>query len=100
MKITYYALPETAVTIDGVIAMMVIGLPHVRPENYKKLCTSAKLAVIASRKRRGDITKVAERTNFSTPYVSQVLNKNRSSNPKIVNAAYDIARGRQKNSQK
>jgi hypothetical protein len=78
---------------------MIFGVPHNRPATYNKLNTGAKRAVIASRKRIGDVTKVAKKTGFSVPYVSQVLNM-QYNNSRIVNAAYDIARGRKKNSEK
>jgi hypothetical protein len=96
MKYSFYRVPGT---------VLLFGLPHDRPQRYKKLKPGAKLAVITSRKRRGDVTKVAQRVtspsgyHYSKSYVSKVLNSQRS-NSLIVNAAYDIARGRQKNSQK
>lgn len=66
--------------------------------NSKRLSTFEKLNVIATRKRRGDVTKVANRTGYSVSYVSEVLNY-QYSNDAIVNAAYDIARKRkQRNS--
>jgi hypothetical protein len=86
MKYTFYLMGTT-----------VIGLPHNRPSSYRTLSIGAKRAVIASRKRLGDVTKVANLTGFSVPYVSQVLNA-QYTNKVIVNAAYDMTRGRTKNS--
>jgi hypothetical protein len=67
--------------------------------NYsRRLSAGEKLNVIATRKRRGDVTKVALRTGYSVSYVSEVLNF-QYNNDAIVNAAYDIARKRkQRNS--
>jgi hypothetical protein len=67
-----------------------------RPASYAKLSQIAKVASINSRRRTGDVTKVADRTGFSTSYVSDVLNGNYS-NERIVNAAYDMSRGRKQN---
>jgi hypothetical protein len=67
-----------------------------RPFSYKKISMMAKIAVINSRRRTGDVTKVAGRTGFSTSYVSDVLNGHYT-NERIINAAYDMTRGRVQN---
>jgi len=67
-----------------------------RPASYKKISLTAKLACINSRRRNGDVTKVADRTGFSTSYVSDVLNGHYM-NERIINAAYDMSRGRVQN---
>jgi DNA-binding IscR family transcriptional regulator len=63
---------------------------------YRKLPITAKIAVINSRKRMGDVTKVAERTGFSPNFVSEVLN-GLYRNDRIVNKAFDMTRGRKTN---
>lgn len=63
---------------------------------YRKLPITAKIAVINSRKRMGDVAKVAERTGFSPNFVSEVLN-GLHQNPRIVNRAFDMTRGRKSN---
>jgi hypothetical protein len=65
---------------------------------YRKLPYTAKLAVINSRLRQGDVVKVAERTGFSPNYTSEVIG-GLYTNTKIVNKAFDMTRGRIKNSQ-
>ena len=67
-----------------------------RPASYKKITMLAKVASINSRRRTGDVTKVADRTGFSTSYVSDVLNGHYF-NERIINAAYDMSRGRVQN---
>ena len=57
---------------------------------------SAKIAVINSRKRIGDVTKVAGITGFSTNFVSEVLN-GLYRNDRIVNKAFNMTRGRKTN---
>ena len=63
---------------------------------YRKLPITAKIAVINSRKRIGDVAKVAERTGFSPNFVSEVLN-GLHRNDRIVNRAFDMTRGRKSN---
>lgn len=65
---------------------------------YRKLPYTAKLAVINSRLRQGDVVKVAARTGFSPNYTSEVIG-GLYTNTKIVNKAFDMTRGRIKNSQ-
>jgi hypothetical protein len=50
---------------------------------YRKLPITAKIAVINSRKRIGDVTKVAENGLYR--------------NDKIINKAFDMTRGRKTN---
>lgn len=61
--------------------------------SYKKLSIPQKLEIITSRKRRGDIQKVASKLNYTSNYVSGVI-AGRRKDSKVVNKAYDIARGR------
>jgi hypothetical protein len=65
---------------------------------YRKLPYTAKLAVINSRLRSGDVTNVANRTGFSTSFTSEVIG-GIYRNDRIVNRAYDMTRGRIKNTQ-
>lgn len=67
-----------------------------RPSTYQKLSYMQKLANFSQRKRVGDVTTVADETGYSTTHVSDVLN-GKYSNDRIMNAAYDRARGRQIN---
>lgn len=63
---------------------------------YRKLPITAKIAVINSRKRMGDVSKVAMATGFSPNFVSEVLN-GLYRNDRIVNKAFDMTRGRKTN---
>jgi hypothetical protein len=63
---------------------------------YRKLPITAKIAVINSRKRMGDVAKVAAATGFSPNFVSEVLN-GLYRNDRIVNKAFDMTRGRKTN---
>lgn len=67
-----------------------------RPSSYKKLSYTQKLVNYNQRKRFGDVTVIAERTGYSTAHVSDVLN-GKYENSRIMNAAYDRARGRNVN---
>lgn len=60
---------------------------------YKKLGYLQKLVNYNQRKRHGDVTVVANRTGYSTTHVSDVLS-GKEWNGRILNAAYDRARGR------
>jgi len=64
---------------------------------YRKLTAGAKRAIIASRKRQGDGIQIAFRTGYSEQHVSNVLH-GRYENQRILNFAYNMVRGRQKNS--
>ena len=64
---------------------------------YRKLSTGAKLAVVASRKRHGDVSRVATATGFSRNWTSEVL-AGLGTNSRILNRAYDMTRGRIRNS--
>lgn len=72
---------------------IVLGIPHNRPARYKKLDLRTKRKIVSSRKKRGDVSKVAALAGFSVPYVSQVLNSVYT-NERIINVAYNIARFR------
>ena len=67
-----------------------------RPSSYQKLSYTQKLVNYNQRKRFGDVTVIAERTGYSTTHVSDVLN-GKYENSRIMNAAYDRARGRNVN---
>lgn len=56
-----------------------------------------KMTVFLSRKRRGDITKIADNTNYSVSHVSRVTRGLRN-NESILSAAYRMAYRRVKNS--
>lgn len=57
-----------------------------------------KMTVIASRQRRGDVTKVAEATGYSVSHCSRVIRGERN-NSTILSAAYRMTRRRIKNSE-
>ena len=65
---------------------------------YRKLPYTAKLAVINSRLRQGDVSEVATRIGFSPSFTSEVIG-GIYRNDRIVNRAYDMTRGRIKNTQ-
>ena len=67
-----------------------------RPSSYNKISLMAKIASINSRRRTGDVTRVSERTGYSTAHVSDVLNGHYV-NEQIINSAYDMTRGRIQN---
>lgn len=64
-----------------------------RPSSYQKLTYIQKVSRINRKLRQGDITRVAESTGYSNTHVSDVLSGNRF-NEYLVNAAYDMTRGR------
>ena len=64
--------------------------------SYARLNYLQKLTNYTGRKRRGDVTLIADRTGYSTAHVSDVLN-GKYANLQILNAAYDHARGRKTN---
>ncbi len=55
-----------------------------------------KIVKVANRKRLGDVTRIAEATNYSPSHVSNTL-AGRRYNTDILNAAYDITRRRMQN---
>jgi hypothetical protein len=60
------------------------------------LTTAQKVYVIASRQRRGDVSKTASNTGFSPSYVSRVFRGLRN-NESILSEGYRIASRRMKN---
>jgi DNA-binding IscR family transcriptional regulator len=64
----------------------------------KRVPKLIKMTVIASRQRRGDVTKVAEATGYSVSYVSRVIRGVRN-NEFILSTAYRMTRRRIKNSE-
>lgn len=67
-------------------------------KTYKKLTPVQKLVVVNARLRHGDMSKVAKKTGFSPTTVKTVV-EGRSTNERILNAAYDVTRQRKKNFQ-
>jgi hypothetical protein len=67
-----------------------------RPSSYNKLSYIQKVSRINRKLRLGDITKAAEATGFSTTHVSDVAS-GLYFNDTIVNALYDMTRGRKSN---
>lgn len=56
-------------------------------------------AVIANRRiRKGDITKISERTGYSTTHVSDVVS-GKEFNCRVMNLAFDMTRKRKQNSE-
>ena len=66
--------------------------------NYKRLQPNEKLAVVNSRLRHGDMSKVAKKTGVSSTTVTSVI-EGRKEDMKVLNAAYDLTRSRKKNFQ-
>jgi hypothetical protein len=64
--------------------------------SYRKLSYTQKLAIVNNRKRRGDVSRAANETDYSPSYVSEVMS-GKYCNARIVNAAYDHARERTEN---
>ena len=64
-----------------------------RPSEYNALSYMQKISRANRKLRSGDVTRVAESTGFSPNYVSEVLS-GLYNNSRIVNAAYDLSRGR------
>lgn len=70
-----------------------------RPSSYNKLSYMQKMSIVNRKLRIGDVTKVAESTGFSTTHVSDVLS-GKYQNERILNEAYDTARGRISNARR
>lgn len=66
--------------------------------SYRKMSYAQKLAIVNNRKRRGDVTATAIATEFSPSYVSEVIS-GKYFNDRILNRAYDRARGRTENTE-
>jgi hypothetical protein len=64
----------------------------------KRVSKLIKMTVIASRQRRGDVSRLAERTGYSASYVSRVIRGTRN-NEYILGEAYRMTRRRVKNSE-
>jgi hypothetical protein len=63
----------------------------------KRVPKLIKMTIIASRQRRGDVTKVANNTDYSVSHCSRVIRGLRN-NERILSEAYRITRRRVKNS--
>ena len=64
-----------------------------RPKNYARLTLNQKREIARAARRHGDVTRVARKTGFALSTVSEVLS-GKYNNVRIVNAAYDMSRGR------
>lgn len=67
-----------------------------RPSSYSKLSYTQKVSRVNRKLRTGDITKVADTTGFSTTHVSDCAS-GKYTNEQIINALYDLTRGRVSN---
>lgn len=65
---------------------------------YRKLNVTTKRAVIKSRQRRGDTQTIANALGYNKVYVGNVINGHYP-NERIINHAYNMVRGRKKNSE-
>jgi hypothetical protein len=65
-----------------------------------KLNRTAKLSFFNSRKRNGDITRLAEATGYSVSHVSNVVSGVRSVPQDLANEMYNISRRRMRNSER
>lgn len=65
-----------------------------------RLNSTAKLAFYNARKRSGDTQRIADMTGYSTSHITNISNGNRSINPDVASAMYNISRRRQKNSER
>ena len=70
-----------------------------RPESYEKRTYIQKTASVNKRLRVGDISRIAEATGYSTTHVSDVV-AGKYFNDKLINAAFDMTRGRIKTAEK
>jgi hypothetical protein len=66
----------------------------------RKMNSNAKLAFYNARSRRGDITRIASETGYSTSHVCNVRGGRRSVNEELGNAFYNISRRRMRNSER
>ena len=66
---------------------------------YQKLNPVYKIVAFTEAKRRGDVTRVAEETGYTTSMVSKTLRGLRN-NESIVNKAYRLVKDRQTNLQR
>lgn len=66
----------------------------------RRLNRTAKLSFFNSRKRNGDITRLAEATGYSVSHVSNVVSGVRSVPQELANEMYNISRRRMKNSER
>lgn len=66
---------------------------------FQKLNPVYKIVAFTEAKRRGDVTRVADETGYSTSMVSKTLRGLRN-NISIVNKAYRLVKDRQTNLQK
>lgn len=66
----------------------------------RRLNRTAKLSFFNSRKRNGDITRLAEATGYSVSHVSNVVSGVRSVPQALANEMYNISRRRMKNSER
>jgi hypothetical protein len=64
-----------------------------------RLNSTAKLAFYNARRRQGDVTRLSEDTGYSTSHITNVINGNRSVNPTIADAMYNISRRRLRTSE-
>ena len=70
-----------------------------RPSSYTKLTYIQKVSRINRKLRTGDVTTIAEATDYSATHVSDVLS-GKYFNDRIVNKAYDMTRNRVSNAVK
>lgn len=70
-----------------------------RPSSYRKLTYLQKVSIVNRKLRMGDVSRIAENTNYSLSHVSNVLN-GRDVNVRIVNDAYNMVRDRMSNPEK
>jgi hypothetical protein len=66
--------------------------------SYRKMSYAQKLAIVNNRKRRGDVIAAAVSAGYSPSYVSEVIS-GKHFNDRIINRAYDRARGRIENTE-
>jgi len=64
-----------------------------RPNSYARLTMTQKRQIANQARRHGDVTRVSRKTGFAISTVSEVLS-GKYNNKRIVNAAYDMSRGR------
>jgi hypothetical protein len=65
-----------------------------------KLNRTAKLSFFNSRRRSGDVTRLAEITGYSTSHINNIMSGVRSVPQELANEMYNISRRRMKNSER
>lgn len=75
-----------------------VAVKKVAKQTIKRLDPMQKIACVNSKLRLGDVPKLAAKTGVASIIINQVI-EGRKDNSKVLNAAYDLTRGRKTNAQ-